>query len=441
MAISASPIASDECSPCVPPDGSAGFLVCVGQELAKSLDYKTTLQSVARLAVPFLADACFVQIVEPDGQLRLIANAHVDDAKERLLREAIGRRRAGVSPMAVRAVRRREPVLVHRLSESLLNALAQEERMALDPWTLDAIHEARSESSVNVPMIVRSQVVGVLSLARLEGSPPFGSKDVRLIKQLARQCAQAIDNARLYREAREAARARDELLAATSHELRTPLSEIKGFVSTLLRSDVTWDEATRSDFLQEIERDADRLDALISDLLDMSQLASGGQLRFDRSPRSPAVLVCGGLDRVRLRVARSAVDIDSTLGKLPLVYVDPNRIEQVIANLVENATKYAPGSPIYIRAGLAEDGSTVDLVIEDDGPGIASQDIEHIFDRLYRGRATAGSKTPGSGLGLTIARTIVEAHGGRIRAENRPAGGARFVISLPVDPSVRRSDR
>lgn len=441
MAISGSPIASHEHFPCPPSDGPAEFLVCVGEELAKSLDYETTLQAVARLAVPFLADACFVQTIGPGGQLRLVANAHVDTAKERRLRDAIVHQRGGVTPMAVRAVRRREPVVVSRVSDSVLNALAEEERVALDPGTIAVIHEAGSQSCVNVPMIVRSQVLGVLSLARLKGSPPFGQKDVGLIQQLARQCAQAVDNARLYQEAREAARVRDEFLAAASHELRTPLGEIKGFVSTLLRSDVTWDEATRQDFLQEIERDTDRLDALISDLLDMSQLASGGQLRVDRSPRSPAVLVCGGLDRVRLHVARSAVDIDATLGKLPLVYVDPNRIEQVIANLVENATKYAPGSPIHIGARLAEDCSTVDVVVEDDGPGIASQDIDHIFDRLYRGRTITGSEIPGSGLGLTIARMIVEANGGRIRAENRPVGGARFVISLPVDPAARRTHR
>jgi len=249
-----------------------------------------------------------------------------------------------------------------------------------------------------------------------------------VIEQLARLCALAMDNAVLYREAQNAVRVREELLAATSHELRTPLSEIKGFVTTLLRTDVDCDETTRQEFLLEIDREADRLDALISDLLDMSQLMSGECQDFECDPTSPAVVVRRGLDRVRLRLSNSTLDIDRGLSALPLVCVNRRRIEQVLANLIDNATKYAPGSTIHISGAAVDGGQNVELYVEDEGPGIPDADLEHIFDKFYRGR----SEAPGTGLGLPISRVIVEGHGGRMRAENRPGGGARFVVSLPA---------
>jgi signal transduction histidine kinase len=340
-------------------------------------------------------------------------------------------------PVALRAFRTRQPVIVPEMSDTVLYAIAQEEHAPPDGETMAAIREIGPRSVMAMPLVARGRVLGVLSLARLDGAPRFGPQDVPVIQQLARQCALAVDNADLYRQAKEAVRVREEFLATTSHELRTPLSEIKGFVTTLLRADAEWDEATRQDFLHEIDREADRLDALISDLLDMSRLLSGGSQAFQRAATPPAVLVCRGLERVRVRLSNTPLDIDRELGTLPPVWVDAKRIEQVFANLVDNATKYAPGSAIHISGGLADAGRTVELWVEDEGPGIPADDLAHLFDRFYRGRLRERSEVPGTGLGLAIARTIGEGHGGRIRAENRPGGGARFVFSLPTTSSCR----
>jgi signal transduction histidine kinase len=380
--------------------------------------------------VPVLADFCVVDLIGSDGRLRPVAAAHVDAAKETWLRElALG----DESPAtALRAFRTRQPLIVPELSDTVLNAIAREERAPVSPRALTAIRMLRAKSAISMPLVARDRVLGVLSLARLEASPPFGPEDLPLVQQLARQCALAVDNARLYRQAQEAIRVREEFLATTSHELRTPLSEIKGFVTTLLRPDVAWDEPTRQDFLREIDLNADRLDALISDLLDMSRLVSGGSQHFERAPTAPAVLVSRGLDRVHSRLSSARVDIDPGLGTLPSVWVDASRIEQVFANLVENGIKHAPGSEIRISGAVADAGQMVELWVDDDGPGIATDDLAHIFDRFYRGRSPERSDIPGTGLGLAIARTIVEGHGGQIRAENRPRGGARFVLSLPV---------
>ncbi len=415
------------------------FLLRAGEELANSLDYETTLQSVAHQAVPVLADVCVVDLIGSDGRLRPVAAAHVEAAREPWLRElALG----DESPATVlRAFRTRQPLIVPELSETVLNAIGCDEHAPVSPRAMTAIRMLRARSAIAVPLVARERALGVLSLARLEASPAFVPEDLAMVQQLARQCALAVDNARLYRDAQDAVRVREEFLATTSHELRTPLSEIKGFVTTLLRTDVEWDEPTRRDFLREIDSEADRLDALISDLLDMSQLVSSGAQHLRRPPTPPAVLVSRGLDRVRGRLALSPVDIDSGLGTLPAVWVDARRIEQVFANLLENAIKYAPGSAIRIGGARADAGRMVDLWVEDEGPGIARDDLAHIFDTFYRGRSPERSDIPGTGLGLAIARTIVEGHGGRIRAENRPDGGARFVVSLPTASADGRRRR
>jgi signal transduction histidine kinase len=417
-------------------EGTQAFLLRVGEELANSLDYETTLQNVARQAVPFLADLCLV-VVGADGRLRPVAVAHIDPAKELRMRELAINSDAESPALVLRAFRTGEPVIVPEMSDAVLYAIAEEEHAPPDPETMAATGEIGPRSAMAMPLVARGRVLGVLSLARLDEAPPFGPQDVPVIQQLARQCALAVDNAALYREAQEAVRVREEFLATTSHELRTPLSEIKGFVTTLLRTDAEWDEPTRQEFLHEIDREADRLDALISDLLDMSQLLSGGCQNFERAATRPAVLVSRGLDRVRVRLSNTPLDIDPKLGTLPAVWVDARRIEQVFANLVDNATKYAPGSVIRISGALVDASATVELRVEDKGPGIPADDLAHIFDRFYRGRTRERSKVPGTGLGLAIARTIVEGHGGRIRAENRPGGGARFVVTLPTAPSRR----
>jgi GAF domain-containing protein len=249
-------------------------LLRAGEELANSLDYETTLQSVAHQAVPVLADVCVVDLIGSDGRLRPVAAAHVEAAREPWLRElALG----DESPATVlRAFRTRQPLIVPELSESVLNAIARDEHAPVTPRAMTAIRMLRAKSAISLPLVARERPLGVLSQARLEASPAFVPEDLAMVQQLARQCALAVDNARLYRDAQDAVRVREEFLATTSHELRTPVSEIKGFVTTLLRTDVEWDEPTRRDFLREIDSDADRLDALISDLLDTFQRVRRG---------------------------------------------------------------------------------------------------------------------------------------------------------------------
>ena len=230
---------------------------------------------------------------------------------------------------------------------------------------------------------------------------------------------------------RELDRAKSALLSAVSHELRTPLASIKGYVSSLLAEDVEWDENTRREFLTIISEEADRLQRLVSNLLDMSRLEAG-TLIIRRDAYQ--------LQDIISRALRGVPHTDHVLqievpDDLPPVYVDAARIEVVLRNLIENAQKYTPpGGIIRVRASLSN-GEVV-VRVEDRGPGIPPEHREHIFDRFYR---MPGVRAGGAGLGLAICKGFVQAHGGRIWVEDNPEGGAVFVFTLPIHP--RRGER
>jgi len=215
-------------------------------------------------------------------------------------------------------------------------------------------------------------------------------------------------------------------ISIVSHELRTPVTLIKGYASTLRRDDAKWDKHTISDSLAVIEEEADRLSKMIDDLLDASRLQAGG-LSLSRGDVS--------LPRLAQRVAEklTAQSRQHTFAtdfpeNFPIILADETRIEQVLINLVSNALKYAPKGEVKIIGQVRPE--QVILCVSDQGPGIEAKDLPHIFDRFYRS-TNAVKQTKGAGLGLYLARAIIEAHGGRIWADPKPDSGARICFSLP----------
>jgi two-component system sensor histidine kinase KdpD len=233
---------------------------------------------------------------------------------------------------------------------------------------------------------------------------------------------QAAESARL---AMETEQMRSSLLSAVSHDLRTPLASITGAASTLRNQEDKLDPATRRDLLDSIAEEAERLSRLVSNLLDMTRLESGVELRRDYYPLEE--IVGSVLHRMDHRLARRQV-ITSLPQTLPLVYADDVLLGQLLVNLIENAVKYTPESaPIELVAEAADDA--VALEVRDRGPGFAAGEQERIFEKFYRGRAD-GERS--GGLGLAICRAIAQAHGGTIRAANRAGGGAVFRVRLPA---------
>jgi two-component system, OmpR family, sensor histidine kinase KdpD len=230
-----------------------------------------------------------------------------------------------------------------------------------------------------------------------------------------------------------------DLLAAIAHELRLPLSHIKGFVSSLRRTDVQWDEATCRDFLAEIEVETDRLTELVDVLLQTGVATDGSSEGVRRVLTSPEALIDGGLHRVRGLLGQRAVRLDMA-GPLPRVSVDPGGIERVLANLLENAAKYSPPhSTIWISARVAR--GNLELTVQDAGPGIRPQDRQRIFAPFFRARTSEQRNVPGHGLGLAVCKSIVAAHGGDIQVDERPGGGASFTVLLPVRVRKRHMGR
>ncbi len=219
------------------------------------------------------------------------------------------------------------------------------------------------------------------------------------------------------------------LLAAVGHELRTPLAAIKGHASTLLQDDVTWPVEDQRHFLRTISAESDRMAQMISNLLDLSRLEAG-LLLLRRSPHSLAELAEEAARRLRADAGAILLDVERDL---PPVQVDAPRVEVVLRNLLANALAYGDG-PVRLRA-RREDGEMVLLEVADSGPGIAEEDLPHVFERFYRashGRRRSGS---GAGLGLAICKAFVEAHGGRIWARNG-TGGAVIAFTLPLATSA-----
>lgn len=215
-------------------------------------------------------------------------------------------------------------------------------------------------------------------------------------------------------------------ISIVSHELRTPVALIKGYASTLRRDDARWDKATISESLAVIEEEADRLSKMVDDLLDASRLQAGG-LTLNLADVSLPLLAQRLADRFTTQSNNHQIMADFP-EKFPVVLADETRVEQVISNLVSNALKYAPKGEILITGTVRPE--QVIVCVSDQGPGIEAKDLPHIFDRFYRS-TKAVKHTKGAGLGLYLARAIIEAHGGRIWADPRPDSGARICFSLP----------
>jgi two-component system sensor histidine kinase KdpD len=289
-------------------------------------------------------------------------------------------------------------------------------------------------SALYLPLRGARETVGVLGVVTT-GGRVITSKQIQLLEVLANQAAMAIERTRSQNAAEsarmqmETEQMRSSLLSAVSHDLRTPLASITGAASTLRSQAGKLDPETRQDLLESIADEAERLSRLVGNLLDMTRLESGIELRRDFYPLEE--IVGSALQRVERQLQRRAV-ITSLPDTVPLVYADDVLLGQLIINLLENAIKYTPeGTPVEVAALAHTDSVT--LEIRDRGPGFAPDELSRIFEKFYRGKTDG---TRGAGLGLAICRAIVEAHQGTIEAFNRSGGGATFRIRLPlINPS------
>jgi two-component system sensor histidine kinase KdpD len=292
-----------------------------------------------------------------------------------------------------------------------------------------------------VPVRAGDRRVGTLYLVRPTQAERNDPADDRLLSAVAGQMALVVERERLRREATDAEvlrrtdQLRTAMLNAVSHDLRTPLASIIASAGSLRQGDVVWSEAERVDFAQAIEDEAQRLNRIVGNLLDLSRI-EGGALQPEKGWYDLGALIDDVVGRLRPITTRHPVtlEVEENLPPVPLDYVE---IDQVLSNLIENATKYAPaGTEILVRARRAD--HLVRVEVADQGPGIPASSLPHLFDPFVR--VNLGRPRPkGLGLGLAVAKGLVEAHGGRIWAENRQQGGALFVMTLPLSDNEHSS--
>ncbi|HEX8696723.1 MAG TPA: PAS domain S-box protein [Longimicrobium sp.] len=399
------------------------FLAEAGAVLASSLEYQATLASVVRMAVPALADFCFVDLVGDDGAIHRLASAHVDPGKDELARELGRWPQCPHGPtVSARVIRAGQTWFVPEIGEAALEEMSAHADHVRILRALDLL------SGIAVPLVARGRTLGVLRFATTRaGGRRYGPDDVRLAEELARGVALAVDNARLYAEAQEALEAREQVLRVVSHDLRNPLGAVVAHADMLLEEADAPPEVRR-EWAGTLRGAAGQMTRMIRDLMDAAQLQSG-RLSIEPAPCPARALVLEAVQMLRPLAAERGqrLDFDAPEG-LPDVHADRERVLQVLSNLVGNAVKFTPrGGEVVVRARQL--GAQVAFSVADTGPGLADEELERVFEPFWRGRRAGRD---GLGLGLAIARWLVEAHGGTLRAANGGEGGAVFEFTLPV---------
>jgi signal transduction histidine kinase len=316
------------------------------------------------------------------------------------------------------ALATRRAVLIPEPSEEMIASLSQSQQH------LRALRAAEIRSIVAAPLLAHGNLLGAIALISSHSSRMYGQSDVRLVEELARRAALSLENARLYRSARLAAQARDEILAIVAHDLRNPASTIL-MQTALLRYGAQPRPGARKP-ADVIERAATRMLRLIQDLLDETSIEAG-RLSIEPTSIAPTQLVSDSLERQKPLTASASLELRPDLqAQLPEVWADRDRLLQVFENLIGNALKFTePGGQITL--GAAPRGTEVLFWVADTGRGIAAEDLPRLFDRFWQAQ-----KRQGAGLGLPIVKGIIEAHHGRIWVESTPGKGTTFCFTIPT---------
>jgi PAS domain S-box-containing protein len=393
------------------------FLAEASRLLASSLEYETTLQAVARLATPALAHWCVVELLGEDGVLRLAAAAHSDPAREGLLRAGEGARPGG-------------PEVVTRVLRTGRSAMYSQPAAGVGG------RRDVSASYICAQLIARGRALGALTLASEEVGR-YGVRDLALAEELARRAAVAVDNARLYREARSAVRTRDDFIATVTHDLKNPLGAIK-LHAELARVRASAGGAHLAEPVGEelgkIVAAVAQTTAQLDELLDVARLQAGRPLELERRLTDLVALARRVLDEHQQTTGRHRLRLQAESGSLEGRW-DPVRLERAVANLVSNAILYSPeGGEVEVEVcrEAASGGACAVLCVRDEGLGIPAQDLPHVFERFRRGSNVA-RHFRGTGLGLASARQVVEQHGGSIAVSSREGEGSAFTVRLPLD--------
>jgi PAS domain S-box-containing protein len=404
---------------------SSRYLSEASAALASVVDYESTLQKVANLAVPHFADWSAVDVLQ-DGSLRRLAVAHTNPERVQLAHELMRRYPPNPDdPGGVFGVLRTgKPEIVSEITDAMLVQGAKDEQH------LELIRSLGLMSYICVPLVVAGNPLGVLTFATAESGRRYFDADLTLATDLAHRAAVAVENTQLYQALREADRRKDEFLATLAHELRNPLAPIRNALQILRMPRV--DAATVERSRDMMERQVQHLGRLVDDLLDVSRVMRG-KIDLRREPIELAVVVAGAVETVQplMDAQRHELLVRIPSESLP-IDADPARLIQVIGNLLTNAAKYTdPGGRIWLTA--ERDGNMAALRVRDTGIGIAAPMLPRIFELFVQADHTSTKAQGGLGIGLTLVKNLVEMHNGTVEARSEGLGkGTELVVRLPL---------
>jgi PAS domain S-box-containing protein len=407
----------------------ATFLAEATSLLSSTLDYEKTLEAIAYAAVPWVADWCGVDIVGEDGGVRRLAVAHVDPEKIKWARGIAERYPYDPeAPAGLPAVLRtgRSELYEEVPDELLVAAAKDEEHLAL-------MRELGFTSAMVVPLSVHGRTFGAITFVTAESGRHYRPEDLAFAEDLARRASLAVENARLYGQAQDANRIKDEFLATLSHELRTPLTAILGWASMLKSGG--FDEAATRRAVDTIERNARAQRQIVEDVLDVSRIITG-KLRLELRPVDARALLLEAVETVRPAAEAKGLYLSTLLAAdVGEVSADPDRLRQVLWNILSNAVKFTPGGG-RVEVELRREGAQAFVRVCDTGQGIAPEFLPHVFDRFRQADMGTTRQHGGLGLGLAIVRHLVELHGGEVTAESPgPNHGSTFTLRLPLKPA------
>ena len=386
--------------------------------LATSLDFRTTIDSLARLAVSRLADWCAVFMFENEQTIRRLTVMPVEAA------EALYPLDLHVAAGPGHVFRTGE----HEVSSSVTDEIL--ESFGLKPTQLFLVDGRKPASYLCVPLSARGRTIGAMAFIAADSRRLHAETQIAMARDLACAAAVAMDNAKLYHQAQEANRLKDEFVAMVSHELRTPLTPILGCIHLLRTANLS--EANFARALEIIERNAHAQVQIVEDLLDVSRIVAGKLHLAMKSIQVIPVVERGNrfgpLRWLRQRASRSSQVLEDVQHPID---GDPDRLQQVVWNLLSNAVKFTPPEG-RIAISVRRDNDHILVEVTDTGVGIPSDFLPYIFDRFRQGNESSAKMRSGLGLGLAIVRHLVELHHGSIEAASPGIGqGAVFTLKFP----------
>jgi PAS domain S-box-containing protein len=407
------------------------FLADASAALAVIVDFDSTLQKVASMAVPSFADWATVDLAEGDGTLRRVGVAHVDPAKVQLAHEL--HRRFPPDPTVAQGIwniiRTGRAEIIPDITDELLAQSIHDSEL------LGIMRQLGLKSYLGVPLKVRGKAIGVLTFIAAESGHRYDEYDLATAQDLADRAAIAVENAQLYRELRSADQRKDEFLATLAHELRNPLAPIRNGLQVLRLAGGGGEMVEEARSM--MERQLSQMVRLVDDLLDVSRITRN-KLELRKQRVTLATVVHSAVETSRPLMEQAGHTFSLTLPPAP-VYLDADltRLAQVFSNLLNNAAKYTePGGRISLTGELS--GGEVLVRVRDNGLGIPADALPRIFEMFSQVDRNMERAQGGLGIGLTLVRRLVEMHGGTVEARSDgPGQGSEFFVQLPIPKTAQ----